>query len=221
MRIKAVAALLVVTIAASGVARADGAETAEPLRLLPPKPGIWEQRTEITYTGPDADHPGETAHESCALAMPIQSNQKLIWDGLIDGLPRRFNPMRFTANTPSHAAAYRIETHVGTIAKRLKIEGGAWSSATDIRRIGDREYLLTASTTSSRFGKWTYTKRETTHVRWLMEKEPPIDPSEIDFSKATIDIFHPSNPCKTVGTPKGRIDFDGADFASALLTPPG
>lgn len=210
---KAIPALMAVMIVATGM---SPARAVEHLRLLPPKPGIWEQQTEITYIGPDVENPGATARESCALAMRYQSDQKLLWKQLVDRLPHRFNPMRFTANTPSRVAAYRIETHTGTIAKRLKIEGGAWSSAIDIRRISDREYLMISSTTSSRFGKWRYTKRETTHVRWRMEHFPPTD-----FSKVTpMDIFHPSNPCRPVGKPVGKIDFEGDDFTGALLTPP-
>lgn len=158
-------ALLAAMILAAGAARADAPGTTEPLRLLPPKPGIWEMRSVITYTGPDADHPGETAYYSCAYPGPIQSRPDFVWNQFADKLPRRFNPMRFTANTPSHAAAYHIETHTGVIAKRLKIEGGAYSHAVDIRRISDREYLFVTSSTSSRFGKWLYTRRETAHVR--------------------------------------------------------
>lgn len=217
MGIKAASAMLVVMIIASGAARADASDATDSLRLLPPKPGIWEQQTEITYIGPDVENPGATARESCALAMRYQSGQKLLWKQLVDRLPRRFNPMRFTANTPSRVAAYRIETHTGTIAKRLKIEGGAWSSATDIRRISDREYLMISSTTSSRFGKWRYTKRETTHMRWVMRHFPPVDSGNV----TPMDIFHPSNPCRPVGKPVGKIDFEGDDFAGTLLTPPG
>lgn len=210
-------ALLITMIAGAGAARADTTEPAEALRLLPPRPGIWEQRGEITTSGPDADHPGATARETCAFEMRLQSSEKLLWGRFLDELPRRFNPMRFTANTPSHAAAYRIETHTGTIAKRLKIEGGAWSSAIDIRRVSDREYLLVSSTTSSRFGTWSYTRRETTRIRWLAEKLPPVDISQI----RPMDPFHFSNPCRPVGKPTGRIASQDDGLASALLTPPG
>lgn len=206
-------ALLVAMMAGAGVARA---EPAEALRLLPPKPGIWEERTEITTSGPDADNPGATARETCALEMWVQLNEKMLWDQFASKLPRRFNPMRFTVNTPSHAVAYRIETHGGTVAKRLKIEGGAWSSAIDIRRISDREYLVISSSTSSRLGTWSYTRRETRRIRWLAKKLPPIDISQI----RPMDMFHPSNPCRPVGKPIGRIASQDDGFAGALLTPP-
>jgi hypothetical protein len=189
---RVISALLVGMIAAAGAARA---QAFEPLRLSPPKPGLWEMRTVVTTIAADEAHPGRMTRIVCEIVD--QAVPDPFWDTVDRDLGDAGKPRPFRINTPSHTADAWIETHRRGKASVRSDEGVTESASVDIRRLNERLYVETFSTTQSVYSQWLYTRREVTRMRWLTAKVPPVDPNQIALENS--GLYDPgTKPCRPI-----------------------
>lgn len=186
---KTIPVLLVLMIAASGMARAG-----ETLRLLPPRPGLWDLRTEVTSIEPDAQRPGIITRKLCEMA--VRSVPDPFWAEVDMNLVEFGADHPFSVNTPVRASAGKITDY--TRATALYGDGGrSVSLDLDIRRLSDRAYIQSVTSTESQHGKWLFTRREVTRLRWLTRRVPKPDPRLVELENS--GLYDPGvPPCRPI-----------------------
>lgn len=193
---KVIPVLLVLMIAVACVMPAGAKER---LRLLPPRPGLWELRTEVTGIEPDERHPGIVNRNVCEIA--VQSVPDPFWSEVDGNLLEFGTADLFTVNTPARVRAAKITSYTRATAKLYGDDGRTVSQAIDIRRLSDRAYIQDFRTTESRYGKWSYTRREVTRLRWLTKTVPAPDPKQVELENS--GLYDPAAPpCRPINTRK-------------------